>query len=804
MGDFNFPLLHLPDLVTAHSSVSMTHRFQETLINMGLTEHIRSGTRLGTNNHLSRLDLVLTNEPLLVDEVVLSSPLGLSDHAVVTFKFVDNSYRIDALEPPRRAFSFANYTLIREHLNTADWSIKPNSSVDEHWAHIRDTILNAIYRFIPFRKRQTHKPGQWLSRSTKKLISLKRSAWVLLTSDDTLSSRSSYTTLRNKCNAAVKRDKLNFQTKMAYRVHNNPKSFYAYLSSISKSKPGVPNIQTVNGLTTSDRDTAEVMAAELAKVYNHIPSQTPIPQTVAPHMYNDPLLPLHLTPFQVYDKLVHLQMDKSQGPDDIPPRFLKECAAVLTQHLHALFLHSLEAGCIPSEWKHCVVMPLHKGGQRTQASNYRPIALLSCISKVMESLVDDYIRHHLYTTGFLAQQQHGFRRAHSCNTNLLLATDSWSSHLESGRGVDVIYLDFAKAFDRVDHEILLAKVHRCGVDGSMLHWIRDYLQQRTFSVRVHGQLSNTLPAPKGVPQGSILGPLLFLIFINDVTSVMRNPCLLYADDIKLWSPITSNLDGDLLQKDLDDLHNWAILNKLPFNASKCTVLHIKQSTPRDYFLDTVPLRPVTQQKDLGSIITSSLSFSINSALLARKANSVMYLLHRNLGRVHPDCFPTIFKTMVRPHLEINSLACAPMLMKDMDTLERVQRRATKRVYGLSNTAYPDRLRKLNMFSLSYRRTRGDMIMTHKILHTPDHPCLSIIHRKAPDNLRGHTLKLEHQRSKLAVRHHAFGDRVPRTWNYLPSEVVNATSTTQFKFLFDCNFSHAAYVPNEHILGPNHQ
>jgi hypothetical protein len=234
---------------------------------------------------------------------------------------------------------------------------------------------------------------------------------------------------------------------------------------------------------------------------------------------------------------------------------------------------------------------------------------------------------------------------------------------------------------------------------------------------------------------------------------------------------------------------------MPFNVSKCTVLHIKQQSPRMYHLEDIPLRPVTKQKDLGTLINSSLSFSENSAGAANKANKVMFLLHRNLGKLHPKCFTPIFKSMVRPHLEINSQACAPFLHKDTDALERVQRRATKRVSGLRNKDYPDRLRKLNLFSMSYRRSRGDMILTHKIMHNSNHPCTSLFHRKCTDNLRGHSMRLEHQQSKLGIRYHSFGVRVPRYWNRLPSSVVNAVSTNEFKTLYDQHHYNTAFEPS---------
>ena len=561
------------------------------------------------------------------------------------------------------------------------------------------------------------------------------------------------------------------------------------MSFISKSKPGIPSIQTDHGLTLNDYDSANAIASQLASVYT-FPSQAPPVQPQYPSL--PCIRPLTFSVLDVRKKLLRLQSGKSSGPDGIPPKFIKECADVLAYPLYLLFTHSLQKGSLPLDWKRCVITPLHKGGARNNASNYRPIALLSCISKILESLIDDHLREHLLGVNFLSPLQHGFRPVHSCTTNLLLAVDSWTKLMEAKHKVDVVYLDFAKAFDRVDHLILLNKVYSCGIRGDLYTWLQDYLHERSFNVRVHGTMSQPFPAPKGVPQGSIVGPLLFLIFINDIITTTLNPCLMYADDIKIWTPISSTHSGNSLQLDLNTLSEWSLINNLPFNASKCSVLHIKQPQPRSYHLNGSLLQPVTTQKDLGTIISSTLGFSENSSNLARKANGVMHLLHRNLGRLNQNSFSVIFKSIVRPLLEINSQACTPTLKMDLDSLENVQRRATKRVLGLKHKEYSSRLHTLKLYSLKYRRLRGDMILTHKILNTPNHPCQSLIKLKAINNLRGHPLRIEHERCKLNARYFSFAVRVPREWNQLPSKVVTSASTIEFKHALDSHHQKLLY------------
>lgn len=220
------------------------------------------------------------------------------------------------------------------------------------------------------------------------------------------------------------------------------------------------------------------------------------------------------------------------------------------------------------------------------------------------------------------------------------------------------------------------------------------------------------------------------------------------------------------------------------NQSKCHVVHFKGVTTRRYYLNSVPLTIVEQEIDLGSVLSSRPHFSQNCARMAKRASLVQSLINRNLGRLEPECFRMLYSTYVRPHLEYNIQACPPTLIRDMKVLESVQRRATKRVIGLSQLSYEDRLKRLNLFTLSYRRLRGDLILIHKIGSTQHHPNSELLVLSPHHQLRGHSKTILHQQSNTNSRRLHFSLRATSAWNALPEEVISAPTTACFKQRLD--------------------
>ncbi|BHF64082.1 hypothetical protein SprV_0200708100 [Sparganum proliferum] len=282
----------------------------------------------------------------------------------------------------------------------------------------------------------------------------------------------------------------------------------------------------------------------------------------------------------VLTELLRLKESKSPGPDEIPAKILKELAGELSKPLSMLFHTSFETGYLPPDWKSAWITPLYKGGSRVSANNYRPVSLTSICCKIMEKII---------------KQQHGFRKSRSCVTNLLYCLEHWTRAVDRGDMVHVIYIDFKKAFDSVPHHRLLYKLSRAGVRGKLLMWIRSFLIGRSQAVHVSDQQSAEVAVRSGVPQGSVLGPTLFLVYVNDCANELNCDVAMFADDIKIWSTIRSEVDEARLQTNLDHLEQWSKDWLLPFNVNKCNFLRVgRTSSPNHtvYRLTGKPLQEV--------------------------------------------------------------------------------------------------------------------------------------------------------------------------------------------------------------------
>lgn len=299
-------------------------------------------------------------------------------------------------------------------------------------------------------------------------------------------------------------------------------------------------------------------------------------------------------------------------------------------------------------------------------------------------------------------------------------------------------------------------------------------------MRVRETLSEQIHVECGVPQGSVLGPRLFLVFINDVVSLITSNCLLYADDVKVWHPIKDSRDNKLLQEDLDRIYGWSILNHLQFNLGKCRVLHLRHPTSHIYKLGDHVLQHSFSEKDLGVVVQEDLGCSEQSAIASKKGVQNLGLLRRAFGRFDQSVFPKLLSAYIRPHTEYAIQAWHPWQKRDLTLLEIPQRRATKNVRGLYNVPYEQRLRALNVFSGRYRRLRGDLIMVYQMLTNPGHPCSHLLKLNQNSRLRGHHLKLAEQYSRLECRRNFFSLRVCHMWNNLPHFVVSAPTLTVFK------------------------
>ena len=341
---------------------------------------------------------------------------------------------------------------------------------------------------------------------------------------------------------------------------------------------------------------------------------------------------LTIPKYTIHEQLLKLKTDKSPGPDNIHPRILKETADSISYSLYTLFNLSLNHELIPNDWQCSIVIAIHKKGNKSLTSNYRPISL-TCIScKIMESIIRNHIMEYFHTNNLFSSKQFGFIKGRSTVLQLLNLIDSWTSSLENGGQIDVIYTDFEKAFDKVPHLRLLYKLQFYGINEQILNWIRGFLCTRKHCVKINGTLSEWRSVTSGIPQGSVLGPLLFIIYINDLPNECMNlsELFMFADDTKLFKYILNTFDSTTLEQNCQALFNWSQKWLMSLNINKCKVLSIgrRNMIQNSYGFDTpqsgfVQLERVDKMKDLGVIFDDDLSFKSHRYEKINKAYQIL-------------------------------------------------------------------------------------------------------------------------------------------------------------------------------------
>ena len=450
----------------------------------------------------------------------------------------------------------------------------------------------------------------------------------------------------------------------------------------------------------------------------------------------------------------------------------------------------MASGVVPQGWRDAYVTPIYKSkGSKSSAENYRPISLTSIPCKIMESVIRDHMVNYLTRYQLIKSTQHGFIARRSCTTNLLEFLERCTRILDEGDPLDIIYLDFAKAFDKVPHRRLLNKMAALGITGDILKWTESWLKDRRQRTVLNGCFSEWLEVLSGVPQGSVLCPLLFVIFINDIDGCAEHisTLLKFADDTKVGNKVTNAADQQNLQNCLDQLTSWASTWCMSFNVAKCKILHVGRSNPKHvYTMNGIQLEETEKERDIGILINKDLKPASQCAEAARRAGAVLTQITKAFMYRDRRTFLQLYKQFVRCHMDFAVPAWCPWSTGDIETLEKVQRRAINLIVGLRGRTYEEKLLELGLTSLKERRTRMDMIQTFKIINRIDDVDSAIwFNLVGPNNIRSTRnsnceKNIVGNRSRTDIRQNFFSNRVVATWNRLPTEAKMCKTLNQFK------------------------
>ena len=666
VGDFNYPGIDWNRSTTTgeDTNTNQEYQFLETVRDTYLYQHVTENTRgRGTDTpHL--LDLVLTNEEGMIEQVEHEAPLGKSDHCMITFKF--NCYTEQHNKTYQKwYYERGEYDSMRTYMRI-NWTEKLDPSSydpESKWKIFKDTLETAKNKYVPHKSIEQSvkksRTGAPVDRQIIKASRKKNRAWTRYMETRDPGKHREFTKQRNKVRKMTRKLQRELEKSISKNAKSNPKKFWSYINKRLKTKSGIADlVMKTTGieevLTNSDKEKAEVLSEFFSSVYTKEPDAD-IPTLEEKHV-DRPMDEISITTEEVLKKLQKLKIDKSPGPDAVHPRLLKELAEEISPALACIFNASLKSSILPEEWKTAHVTAIFKKGIKKEAKNYRPVSLTCIVCKVLESIIRDHMLDHMKRNNLLNDRQYGFIAGRSTALQLIKVIDEWTEILDSGGELDVIYMDFMKAFDSVPHKRLLGKLRSNRFEGEVQGWIKAFLLGRHQRVAVRGTYSRWADVLSGIPQGSVLGPILFVIYINDLPDAVLSEVYMFADDTKIYKQIKSKEDQKRLQEDLNKMQIWSSEWILKFHPEKCKVMNIsrsKQTANRTYRMKSANadgsqhnLEVVSEEKDPGITIDRNLTFEKHIGGKVTKANQMMGMIRRCFVYIDKENFKWLFKSIV--------------------------------------------------------------------------------------------------------------------------------------------------------------
>lgn len=720
IGDFNIPEYNKDNIVPSNPATAL-YRFSEYL-DMKQFNNV-------LNINETTLDLVLSNAncdvnrslECLVIEDLHHPPLDISLE-ISSFQPENFPYNLTEMYN----FKKANYPLLYESLFQTNWSFLTElNEVNIACTAFYSKLTEIFDKFVPKSIPKQPKYPTWYTnnivRDIKKKHNLRKQYKKTKNEDD----YNAFRNMREKIKQDVKQSYENYLVNIQDNIKNDPKKFWSYVNS-KRNCSSIPDNITYNDVQhTNPQHIVNAFATFFQAAYlNPNTNSNKYPSSCYTDSNN-----LRLSMFSEKDVLKSLNKIKpkfTKGPDNIPAFIVKDCAHVFAEPLTIIFNLSLKLRVFPNVWKYSRLCPVYKKDNKYNAENYRPITIICNFAKVFEFTLNTALSRHVH--GQIVINQHGFVPGRSTETNLTCVTQFVSEKLDDSKQVDIIYTDFSKAFDRLDHGILLGKLSKFGLSLALLDLITSYLENRRQYVEYRGYRSFDVLASSGVPQGSVLGPLLFNIFINDIVTELDVPSLLYADDLKIYYAIETEDDCVKLQDNLNKINDWCTLNLLSLNVSKCsafTFCRARNHVSYNYHLNNQELQKPDTIKDLGVTFDRNLSFNEHVNLTVSSAlKSLGFVIRNCKGFNNVDIMKLLYFSYVRSKLEYCSLVWSPGYATYINNIESIQRRFVKYLCFIEDGNYPTigysqsiMLERFDMSNLENRRIIHSIVFLYKIIHS---------------------------------------------------------------------------------------
>ncbi len=805
LGDLND---HCLDWNSIHRLSELKNRLVDLVNkNNNFFQVINEPTHITPTNH-SLLDVIITDAPGYIIDSGTLAPMGDNFHCRIYCKVRVKFRREPAHKRLIWNYKDADFTGLHTALRNAPWMFDIFDNIDDGVDYFESLLLNTAHEYIPNKTvviRPRDKP--WFNNDVRRAFRKRDCAYNTWKRHRSPENYDTYKNLRHEANYAKALAKQVYHQKLSSKLIDPttcPKQFWKITKQLygNKIQSSIPPLIKNDIVYNSAQDKCNIFNETFTKK-SKLPDEKPTLPTIN-LTTNQKIDTIYTTEDEVCKILKSLDTSKACGPDGISPKLLKNTANTLALPLTTLFNLSLRTGVFPSKWKQANVSPIHKKNDKQDDNNYRPISLLSCVGKLLERIVFIKLYKFCITNNILTWHNSGYKHQDSTVNQMVFICHKIYEALSNGSDVCFVSLDASSAFNRVWHKGLLYKLKTIGVCGKLLDWFENYLSDRLQRVVIGGSSSEWIQIEAGVPQGSILGPLLFLIYINDIVQDIHSNILLFADDTSLVKTLTDEHSITEINTDLETLRKWSTTWLVNFNPSKTKYMIFSKKHNKlnynDLHLGNKIIEQVENHKQLGITLNNSMTWENHINDICKKAGKRIDLLKRLPPAITPHTKLQIYLSFIRPVLEYGSVLfddCTQILSNKLENIQRQAALSITRAY--QHTSHLTLLKELGLEPLNQRRKQAKLNIFYKIKNnlTPQYLKILIppeVGESTTYNLRNSdSIKLIKSDKKYLLKSY-----IPSTiklWNAVPLDIRNSNTLDTFKCKLHRTFvSYTAYTP----------